>query len=465
MARLSKRRGISLLEVLISMFVLLFGLMGVAAIFPLGNHYAGKGEQYDRGSALADAAFAELKARGMLRPELWLYAEQPTSAEGATQTNARLIQAGGTQVFNITPSTDAGPGNAFVLDPMGVAAGWADFFQRRPSGKYDQSDMDLDVFPKALFTGRNFTGAAQVLTESSNTVSPWHEDSPDAVAPFLEGKRWPIRRLTLPTTNPNQPTMSRTVAETIFRLRDDLTNDTPGEDDRPGMQRFAVDNNGTPDIPADDIPLARQYAGSYSWIATIVPKRLTAPHPFSGNLTTSTSALLPSHSEFRSQEYDVSVAVFHKRDVLPSAESERSIKAALNIGGELVLYADISPDGVSAVDNALKDIRPGQWIALAGIHPTVGMPVTPGTSGLLLLKWYRILSLDDETVRSERIDPTNTSGALYSLRRAMLEDVDWPAPLNLTTGEPVYPIQNLRALIMPGVISVSGPHPMTMERN
>src|SRR5688572_8247857 len=35
-----RRPGISLLEVLISMFVLLFGLMGVAAVFPVGNHFA-----------------------------------------------------------------------------------------------------------------------------------------------------------------------------------------------------------------------------------------------------------------------------------------------------------------------------------------------------------------------------------------------------------------------------------------
>ena len=68
---LAPRPGISLLEVLISMFVLLFGLMGVAAIFPVGNHYAAKGDQYDRGAAMADAALAELKSRGLLRPQLW----------------------------------------------------------------------------------------------------------------------------------------------------------------------------------------------------------------------------------------------------------------------------------------------------------------------------------------------------------------------------------------------------------
>jgi Tfp pilus assembly protein PilV len=94
------RRGISLLEVLISMFVLLFGLMGVAAIFPVGNHYAGKGEQFDRGSALAEAAFADLKARGMLTPEYWYY---PTKPDGFT---------GGANVFNFIQSslyTDPNP--------------------------------------------------------------------------------------------------------------------------------------------------------------------------------------------------------------------------------------------------------------------------------------------------------------------------------------------------------------------
>ena len=35
--RRKRRAGISLVEVLISMFVLLFGLMGVAAMFPVGS--------------------------------------------------------------------------------------------------------------------------------------------------------------------------------------------------------------------------------------------------------------------------------------------------------------------------------------------------------------------------------------------------------------------------------------------
>jgi len=59
------RRGISLVEILVSIFVLLFGLMGVAAIFPVGNHYVVEGEKFDLGSSLARNAFEEIKARGI----------------------------------------------------------------------------------------------------------------------------------------------------------------------------------------------------------------------------------------------------------------------------------------------------------------------------------------------------------------------------------------------------------------
>mgnify|MGYP001411790992 CR=1 FL=1 len=54
--------GISLIEILISMFVLLFGLLGVASIFPVGSHYMNEGEKFDLSSALAQNAFEEMGA-------------------------------------------------------------------------------------------------------------------------------------------------------------------------------------------------------------------------------------------------------------------------------------------------------------------------------------------------------------------------------------------------------------------
>jgi hypothetical protein len=71
------------------------------------------------------------------------------------------------------------------------------------------------------------------------------------------------------------------------------------------------------------------------------------------------------------------------------------------------------------------------------------------------LKWYKLQSLDDETVRDQI--STGVTG-FVRLRRAMLEGPDWPAPVVA----PFETVQNLRAIILPGVISVVT-HPMTME--
>jgi hypothetical protein len=93
------RRGISLIEVLISMFVLMIGLMGVAAMFPVGSYYMVKAEQLDRGSAVALAASEELVSRGLLAPSTW-----------RTTAGAPLLA---------TPT----PLVAVVIDPLGVAHG------------------------------------------------------------------------------------------------------------------------------------------------------------------------------------------------------------------------------------------------------------------------------------------------------------------------------------------------------
>ncbi len=71
---------------LISIFVLLFGLLGVASLFPVGNHYANQGDKYDRDTTLVDAAFSEMKTRGVLRPEGWLYASVPSDLTGFPST-------------------------------------------------------------------------------------------------------------------------------------------------------------------------------------------------------------------------------------------------------------------------------------------------------------------------------------------------------------------------------------------
>jgi hypothetical protein len=414
--RAAARRGISLLEVLISMFVLLFGLMGVAAIFPVGNHYAGRGEQFDRGSALAAAGFADLKARGMLKPELWYYASKPNADDQLNTAPAPVIRPTLSD-FNVTLGSSNGTGYAFVIDPMGAALGIYDATAPITAG--------LDYFPYIDLTNAATTDGIV----NADMPSTWRAPTAN---PGLVGDRWPLRRVSL--LQSAGTLINPRVAETIFRLHDDVTNELPKENDRPGIQRWAVDFAGFPqDQPWNHRLLARSYTGNYSWLATVVPTSVE-----------SLAALQPINARFGSDLYEVSVAVFNKREPIPpSAATERLIEAQMLQGNELIIYDPY----VENVDAAAEGIRAGNWIAVTGVHPT---------TGAFLLKWYRILSIDDETQENQQI--YNAAGNLvgnYPVRRAMLDGPDWPLRKVVVSGvERFLPAIDLRAILLPGVISV-----------
>lgn len=430
------------------MFVLLFGLMGVAAVFPVGNHYVAKGEQADRGTGLAEAAMADLKARGMLKPELWYYASRPYSealivppatTPPVPPIPSPLLRPAPLSDFNVplvpvAPPLVTGPGYAFVIDPVGTAQGLYN-----AQGQFDTAtsiSTNLDYFPYAsLIDASTPEGAPNTLMPSA-----WNQN---AAKPGLIGQRWPLRRVSLQQSAGYL--LTPRVGETIFRLHDDITNELPKEEDRPGIMRWvSVDRNpttgnqnNTPKYAADDTLLARQYAGNYSWLATVVPTSVE-----------SLAALQPINSRFGSDLYEVSVAVFNKREPLPpSAATERLIEAQMLQGNELILYGKGVPAVQAAenLDNAVKDIRAGNWIAIAGVHPTTGR---------FMMRWYRILSIDDETQENQQIlDNTGNYTGSYPIRRAMLEGAEWPlAKLNAAG---VRGDINARAILLPGVISVA----------
>ena len=72
MARIpTHRRGISLMEVLISMGILTIGLVSVISLIPAGRSQALKASAIDRSAALAQNAAADFINRGFLRPSGW----------------------------------------------------------------------------------------------------------------------------------------------------------------------------------------------------------------------------------------------------------------------------------------------------------------------------------------------------------------------------------------------------------
>lgn len=424
------RGGISLLEVLISMFVLLFGLMGVAAMFPVGNHYAAQGQRFDRAAAAAPAAFAELKTRGYLRPEKWLYSGVVSGTTGQPLNAASrayppqspvVIQDGyGTMpgMFNVT-AANIGPGRAFVLDPLGAAAA------------FEVGAQYGDVFPGAFFDGNSPDGGAGTLNAPNNFAMPAPWQAAFTAASGGSETYWPIRRVTVKGVDDTNTFafryLRREAADTVCRIRDELSVAVPKNGDLPGQQLWKLaDPNGTEKDFSDDLPLARQYSGNYSWLATIAPAN-----------TASVVALQPGHSDYGLLAYEVSVALFSRRDEVPSPQSERAIAAEMTIGGELVAYSPgYSNDDLDAVNNALKDIRAGQWIAVAGVH---------ATTGNFLLKWYRILSLQDEISDTTDDQITLSNGSRVLGRRLMLDGPEWP----------VNSMTNLRAILLPGVFGVT----------
>ena len=72
-----RRRGISLLEVLISIGILSIGLASVLALLPAGGSQARKAMIEDRRGALGEAAAADCHARGFLNPSNWIGASAP----------------------------------------------------------------------------------------------------------------------------------------------------------------------------------------------------------------------------------------------------------------------------------------------------------------------------------------------------------------------------------------------------
>jgi len=76
-ANQSQRRGITILEVLISIGILAVGLASVLALLPAGGSQARKAMVEDRRTTLGDNALADFQTRGFLNPVNWSGASAP----------------------------------------------------------------------------------------------------------------------------------------------------------------------------------------------------------------------------------------------------------------------------------------------------------------------------------------------------------------------------------------------------
>ena len=367
----SLRGGVTLTEVLISMAILAIGLLGAAAMFPVGGYFMQKGEIADRGAAIAQAAFADLVARGDLHPDNWQVWNAGNYRPMGDYMRERMMAHSG--ALNVAELMNQDAGFVYVIDPLGTAGGFR-------SGTINR-------------TALSFAPAGTQIPDDS-LVDALAEDQKWATF----SQSWPVRRMCTPSVVLGGTVPSETVAQSIYSSSDDLAFSVDNED-VPTQQRVVGprDADGNPTSA-----FARESRGDYSWMAMVAPTTSGAREAL---------ALDPSAYYF-----DVSVIVFFKRAINSIDTSEALVNGNIvstgTGGGEILLNS-------AGIDDAFEDLRQGQWVMVSGPHPN-STPEQP----LFFSQWYRVLVIDDEPDNSTVGAATFNNGETQ--RRIGLRGPDWP---------------------------------------
>ncbi|HIQ21077.1 MAG TPA: hypothetical protein EYH34_07570 [Planctomycetes bacterium] len=382
----ARRRGITLLEVLVSIFIITFGLLGVLAVIPIGRFDLAEMHKADRAAACGRAGLREAQLRGFLNPRLWLYRNR--------------IQA----VVLGNPAGDAAAlefGEGYALDPLFIA------------NNQGPNDGPTASFPYGV--SPPFVAMKRVTLD------------PD----FDMNRLTPIDAVASAAANQVNAALHRAVFDRIFTWPDILNVPVPEvADERPRQFITALDTSSTPSgllpcawppSPVDGVPprnvlapLMRQSLADFTWMITVAPRVERSdffydadgdgqPDDYDGD------GIVPDFFGFLRKKglYDVSVVVFHKRDVsdgaFPPAPGEPAAERVAMIEQDAFLGAGLSGGDVAlstvAPSGSPRDLelRKGQWLLLCGVQRVVD----PSNGNLVptmirkVFKWYRVVAVGD----------------------------------------------------------------------
>lgn len=343
------RSGISLIEVLIAVFVLTFGLMGIAMVIPAGRYLMVEAAKSDRGSACGRAALNDMKIRGWLDPLRW------TQIRGVPRPAA---QNGGVAY-----------GETFLVDPVffqiGLAAG----------------TQTVQFFPYSA-------AASQV----PNT------------------RLWPERALAR-RVSPNIPRavaerITTWADELVFSLENEeqrprqLFQWNNGE----GWAFPVLAGDGAT-VGATNYPICAQNEGSFTWAAMVAP---VVPPAVDGlwNDPGPPATDVPMIGVNSITRYEVSIVVFYRRDFYCPTSTELTSSPDPEIVKERSVYAEISGGGIGGGDvqlfiadanlpNSYLNVRKNQWIMLKALDRAGGAEFSGNWHMPAVFKWYRVVGVSD----------------------------------------------------------------------
>lgn len=446
MSRTSFRRGVSLMEVLISIFVLSVGLLGIAALIPLGRFTIVEASKADRSGACGRAAIRDVKVRRLLDRTAWVdyafnyilpcYDSTGTVKGPATNTPNPLMPRVPALGAWVDAEENRGWYTSYCIDPLLIS--------RWPA------DGNLMRFPNHV--------QPNVITSTASGYTQYYPT---------------MRRVTLrPLYSINSQQQQAAAAgfgpaDRLFTWSDDLSFELPADRGQRPRQflRFINGTAGTypplyPSEPGSTATptdlLSKMSDGAYSWIITVTPalSEMNQASAWPNRVN------LPSR-----QLYNVSAVVFYKRllerPIRPDANTVKPTERVALVetaspynfpgygGGDVVLRVRKADLAVPTPE--YLDVVPGTWILLAGQVPytDVGPTGTVGNPVANVFKWYKV-----ESVGEVRTSPSDSN---YLERRVTLEGPDffWRFR-NSTTGayEPTMNTATLRAILVDNVVGV-----------
>lgn len=396
--RFVSRRGVTLLEVLVAIGVMVVGLLGMLALIPLGRMELAEAEKLDNSATIGRWAFRDMTVRGYLQPENWVNPVTGLSVFGAAEEpvagySTSLVPGNKTREFSI-PQAMTPPVAPIVIDPLMLAP------RKFPLASDETAQRQIcRLFPYSL------------------SLSGGQSGMPEGAANRPQMARVSLRSFPadIVSSNPANMMMRAEVASRFFRSSDDLNFNVPLDTSKRPIQVFSKSSASTLQFytndgfvndmqPSQNIA-ARSFRGAFSWFMVVEP---SLAEFYSASPNNSPALGGPSASAVNIRQYRVWVIVCHQRPLnsvngqtlaQADAVSERLVyvdfvdrnTARLRVGG-------LNNEGDAA--NALN-VKANQWIAVVGRYAE---PLVPG-GNRYVMEWYRVTGVADR--------PTHLSGTQW----------------------------------------------------
>jgi len=432
------RDGVTIIEVLFAIGVILIGLLGVLAVIPIAGRDAGEAIRLDAANRIAAGIADELQARDLASLDGLVYVDNDPSQADDFLTTSQILtpfvnypaENAPTNLGNpwrslgevidapvVPNTTGSGPPNIRIkgLDSPGLASRFPGSGPTYRTTRMASFCLDPDFFSK------NATGA---LGGTRNAYQPSRFPY---YSEWYSGVTDPAANLGSVGAMPPMPRMYRVGAGGTSggggAFAASVIADALTHADGSLMMYRPKDKTLAPSQVMNNLDVAGATAGSrrspgrYTWLATVTPPLDNSNHY---NVTV---VVIESREAFANLYDAASAPPVSSADVNPASERVFWVTNPVQLGSTI----EVTAYGPNTVDDS---IRVGQWVMLSRqVYQTsngfpTGNPVQPHPTQPAVHRWYRVqrvLGREEGAFTQPPFDPT--SGVWR--RQVVLEGPNW----------------------------------------